>query len=63
MFQTHLEKASTPFFFIKHIMYDSPQQLKSNSDFLKPRPYFLFEIRLSTHREQFGEDRHPLRAI
>ena len=31
--------------------------------YLKPRPYFLFEIRLSTHREQFGEDRRPLRAI
>ena len=37
--------------------------LKENSVFLKPRPYFLFEIRLSTHREQFGEDRRPLRAI
>ena len=37
--------------------------LNENSVFLKPRPYFLFEIRLSTHREQFGEDRRPLRAI
>jgi len=41
----------------------SPTHLKENSVFLKPRPYFLFEIRLSTHREQFGEDRRPLRAI
>ena len=39
------------------------QYLKENSGFLKPRPYFLFEIRLSTHREQFGEDQRPLRAI
>ena len=44
------------------------QQLKSyfikgKLRFFKPGPYFLFEIRLSTHREQFGEDRHPLRAI
>ena len=37
--------------------------LKENSVFLKPRPYFWLEIRLSTHREQFGEDRRPLRAI
>ena len=36
---------------------------KENFGFLKPRPYFLFEIRLSTHREQFGKDRRPLRAI
>ena len=40
-----------------------PMLLKENFSFLKPRPYFLFEIRLSTHREQFGEDRRPLRAI
>ena len=40
-----------------------PPRLKENSVFLKPRPYFLFEICLSTHREQFGEDRRPLRAI
>ena len=37
--------------------------LKENSVFLKPRPYFWHEIRLSTHREQFGEGRRPLRAI
>ena len=37
--------------------------LKENSVFLKPRPYFWHEIRLSTHREQFGKDRRPLRAI
>jgi len=35
--------------------------LNENYVFLKPRPYFLFKIRLSTHREQFGED--PLKAI
>jgi len=39
------------------------KKLKENSVFFKARPYFLFEIRLSTHREQFGEDRRPLRAI
>jgi len=44
------------------------QQLKSyfikgKLRFFKPGPYFLFEIRSSTHREQFGEDRRPLRAI
>ena len=37
--------------------------LKGKLCFFKPRPYFLFEIRLFTHREQFGEDRRPLRAI
>ena len=37
--------------------------LKENFVFLKPRPYFLFEIRLSANREQFGKDRRPLRAI
>jgi len=31
--------------------------------FFKPRPCFWHEIRLSTHREQFGEGRRPLRAI
>ena len=39
------------------------QKLKGNSVFFKPRPYFWHEIRLSTHREQFGEGRRPLRAI
>ena len=38
-------------------------KLKENSGILKPRPYFWLEIRLSTHRQQFGEGRHPLRAI
>ena len=37
--------------------------LKENSGIFKPRPYFWHEIRLSTHREQFGEGRRPLRAI
>ena len=37
--------------------------LKENSVFFKPGPYFWHEIRLSTHREQFGESRRPLRAI
>ena len=31
--------------------------------FFKPRPYFWHEMRLSTHREQFGESRHPSEAI
>jgi len=34
--------------------------LKGNSGIFKPRPYFWREIRLSTHREQFGES-HVLR--
>ena len=34
-------------------------QLKGNSGIFKPRPYFWHEIRLSTHREQFGESRRP----
>ena len=34
-------------------------KLKENSFKL----YFWHEIRLSTHREQFGEGRRPLRAI
>jgi len=37
--------------------------LKGNSGIFKPRPYFWHEIRLSTHREQFGESGRPLRAI
>ena len=37
--------------------------LKENSVFFKPRPYFWHEIRLSAHREQFGESRRPSEAI
>ena len=37
--------------------------LKEISVFFKPRPYFWHEIRLSTHREQFGESRRPSKAI
>ena len=37
--------------------------LKGNSGIFKPRPYFWHEIRLSTHREQFGESRCPSKAI
>jgi len=48
---------------ICQLLPKSSEGLKENSSFLKPRPYFLFEIRLSAHREQFGEDRRPLRAI
>ena len=36
---------------------------KGKLRFFKPRPYFWHEIRSSTHREQFGESRRPLRAI
>jgi len=39
------------------------QRLKGNSVFFKPRSYFWHEIRLSTHREQFGESRRPSEAI
>ena len=38
-------------------------KLKGNSGIFKPRPYFWHEIRLSTHREQFGESRRPSKAI
>jgi len=38
-------------------------QLKENSGIFKPRPYFWNEIRLSTHREQFGESRRPSEDI
>jgi len=37
--------------------------LKGNAGIFKPRPHFWHEIRLSTHREQFGEGQRPLRAI
>ena len=37
--------------------------LKGNSGIFKPRPYFWHEIRLSTHREQFGESRRHSEAI
>jgi len=46
-----------------HIIDNVVSLTEKNFGFLKPRPYFLFEIRLSTHGEQFGEDRRPLRAI
>ena len=39
------------------------QSLKENSGSFKPRPYFLFEIRSSTHREQFGESWRPSEDI
>ena len=42
---------------------NSPLILKGNSGIFKPRPYFWHEIRLSTHREQFGESRRPLEDI
>ena len=38
-------------------------ELKGNSGIFKPRPYFWHEIRLSTHREQFGESRRPSEDI
>ena len=39
-------------------------RLKENSFFFfKPIPYFWHEIRLSTHREQFGESRRPSEDI
>jgi len=37
--------------------------LKGNSGIFKPRPYFWHELRLSTHREQFGESRRPSEDI
>ena len=37
--------------------------LKGNSGIFKLRPYFWHEIRLSTHREQFGESLCPSEAI
>jgi len=37
--------------------------LKGNSGIFKPRPYFWHEIRSATHREQFGESRHPSEDI
>ena len=37
--------------------------LKENSGIFKPGPYFWHEIRLSTHREQFGESRRPSEDI
>ena len=42
---------------------ESISQLKENSGIFKPRPYFWLEIRLSTHREQFGESWRPSKAI
>ena len=36
---------------------------KGNSGIFKPRPYFCLEIRLSTHREQFGESPRPSEDI
>ena len=40
-----------------------PAGLKGNSGIFKPRPYLWHEIRVSTHREQFGESRRPSEAI
>jgi len=37
--------------------------LKGNSGIFKPGPYFWHEIRLNTHREQFGESRRPSEDI
>ena len=37
--------------------------LKGNSGIFIPGPYFLHEIRSSTHREQFGESRRPSEYI
>jgi len=36
---------------------------KGELRYVTPRPYFWHEIRLSTHREQFGEGRRPSKAI
>jgi len=38
---------------------EDSSSLKGNSGIFKPGPYFWHEIRLSTHREQFGEVRRP----
>jgi len=48
---------------VELIQWFYSSSLKGNSFFFKPWPYFSHEIRLSTHREQFGESRRPLRAI
>ena len=44
-------------------MPDASELLMGNSGIFKPRPYFWHEIRLSTHREQFGESRRPSKAL
>ena len=46
-------------FFVNNLF----EHLKGNSGIFKRRPYFWHEIRLSTHREQFGESRRPSEAI
>ena len=37
--------------------------IKGEPGIFKPKPYFWYEIRLSTHREQFGESRRPSEDI
>ena len=58
---------STLWYFIFFVLTDIGKELKfyfyltnlkgNSVFFFKPRPYFWHEIRLSTHREQFGESR------
>jgi len=62
--QSSLSKALKMFNFTEAKSQKSTRcALKGNSGTFKPRPYFWHEIRLSTHREQFGESQRPSEDI
>ena len=54
--------------FLSHIRFSLKQNSSETPNLevetlSNPRPYFWHEIRLSTHREKFGESQRPSEAI